>query len=782
MNNDIKLLETLEGLAAVLQDGSRKRVKQELHAAAVMLDDKCSEEELAALAIIVRETRRGNEIVTLRHLRASAKQEYRMNVRWDVVLETLAQQELAAVLSVDGDTPASGSQLQSILQERSSAEVRVGLRLRDPSFDPAHMDAGYSSNRQYLGDCFEYLARYGDILDTHRGQRQRMRRDNAETDDNLEERYALLRRRGAQSEPLPPLEQLAQHLELNRFEWTVLLLMLFAEIEGDSVEVRNLLGLAGDDILERYEMRQYFENDGTLIAHGILELHGDHPPLQLDVSLNDEIIRWLLHGGDTPEIAGGGNADEPDSFRNNEEYITGWLNVVRVLIGDSDNLPSRFRRRRRKSGISVPACEHPAYAAFAQRVDRSEACFPFDQLARDAGLDTNERIILAIGVYMALQDGAFDVSNATALLAGEKLLDRYRMQRYFTSEAPLLREGLLEIDDGFMGSADFTVPQAVLHRIIEDKSVTGENTAGGADKEFFERRTPRHTLADAVLPLAIMDDLGDALGSLSGELRSLLRDWGVERITAGRGHGSLLMLFSGPAGTGKTFTAEAFAGALGREMLITDAGKLLSKWYGGSEHNMQQMFRSYARLAKHADKVPLLLLNECDQLLMQRSSGSGRSTDRTEHRLQNILLEEFERFPGVLIATTNLVETLDEAFSRRFDYKIVFPAPDADARLALWRAHIPESVPCAEDLDLHDLARRFPFTGGQIAVAAANAIRSAARRGDRLEQADLQHACRLEKQGSFDHPKSGNGTVGFRPSALSQNLEQGIDRTDKEIS
>ncbi|MCB2206242.1 ATP-binding protein [bacterium] len=765
MQEDITILETLEELASVLQDGSRKRIREEMRAAASVVDPGCSEEELAALAILVRETRRGNEVVTMLHLRACAKHDYRMSVRWDVVLGALAERELVAVLTEGGETETPSTQLRSLLRERASTDLRVGLRLRDPSYDPALAADGYRSNQQYLRDCFDYIERYADSVKIRR-ERRRMRHEEPEKSDDLDGRYTLLRRRAAESDPLPPLERLAQQLELSRLEWTFILYTLAAELESDTPEVRDLVTLGGNGILERFETRQYFEDGGTLVSAGILELHGDFPTPQLDVSLNDDISRWLLSDGDMPDIAGGGSKDEPTPFASNEEYVTGWMNVVRVLIGDNENMPLHMRRRRRRNGSGIPATEHPAFSSFARRVRCTEACYPLEQMSRDAGLDTNERILLAIGVYMALRDGAFDLSNATALLAGGNLFERLRMKQYFAEDAPLLREGLIEIEEGFMASRDFTVPQDVLHRIIADESVTGKDTVEKVGMSFFERRTPGHTLSEAVLPSDLVDNLGDALGAVSGELQSLLRSWGVESITAGRQHGSLLMLFSGPAGTGKTFTAEAFAGALGRELFITDAGKLLSSWYGRSERNMQQMFRHYARHAKKADKAPVLLLNECDQLLMTRSAESSRSTDQTEHRLQNILLEELERFPGILIATTNLVETMDDAFSRRFDYKLVFPMPDRGTRLALWLTHIPAGVPLSDDLNLPALALRFAFSGGQIAVAAANALRIAARRGDCLMQSDLLHACQLEEEGRFDRTPGSGSHLGFHADNL----------------
>jgi len=57
--------------------------------------------------------------------------------------------------------------------------------------------------------------------------------------------------------------------------------------------------------------------------------------------------------------------------------------------------------------------------------------------------------------------------------------------------------------------------------------------------------------------------------------------------------------------------------------------------------------------------------------------------------MQNIFLEKIESFEGILIATTNLVESLDKAFDRRFLYKIKFPNPNLEVRKTIWKENLP---------------------------------------------------------------------------------------------
>jgi SpoVK/Ycf46/Vps4 family AAA+-type ATPase len=229
------------------------------------------------------------------------------------------------------------------------------------------------------------------------------------------------------------------------------------------------------------------------------------------------------------------------------------------------------------------------------------------------------------------------------------------------------------------------------------------------------------------------------------------------------GNTQKILLFGEP-GLGKSLTAMAYAASLGRLVLRTDAEKILSKWHGESEHNLVALFESYKRIADESSLPPVLLLEECDQLLARRGSGGDTSTDISEHRMQSLLLIQIERFEGILIATSNMVDSgaIDEAYSRRFQIKIRFPFPDAETRHALWEAHIPPMIPRSSDIDLRSLAHRYVFTGGQISIACHNSIRAVAIRGDFLKQDDLVCSCEAERSGSFEHHSHRRSeTIGF---------------------
>jgi SpoVK/Ycf46/Vps4 family AAA+-type ATPase len=127
-----------------------------------------------------------------------------------------------------------------------------------------------------------------------------------------------------------------------------------------------------------------------------------------------------------------------------------------------------------------------------------------------------------------------------------------------------------------------------------------------------------------------------------------------------RGHGTLC--FYGAPGTGKTALAEHMARALDRPLLIKQASDLMSKFVGETEQNMAAMFAE-----AEAEKA-VLLLDEADSFLQDRR-GAQRTYEVTE---VNEMLQGMERFNGIFVCTTNLLDRIDPAALRRFTFKIQF--------------------------------------------------------------------------------------------------------------
>ena len=139
-----------------------------------------------------------------------------------------------------------------------------------------------------------------------------------------------------------------------------------------------------------------------------------------------------------------------------------------------------------------------------------------------------------------------------------------------------------------------------------------------------------------------------------------------------RAHGTLC--FYGPPGTGKTALAEHIATSLAKPLLIRQASDLMSKYIGETEQNMAAMFHE----AEAEDAV--LLLDEADSFLQDRR-GAQRTYEVTE---VNEMLQGMERFHGIFICTTNLMDRIDQAALRRFTFKIQFKPLTRTQREALF--------------------------------------------------------------------------------------------------
>jgi len=141
-----------------------------------------------------------------------------------------------------------------------------------------------------------------------------------------------------------------------------------------------------------------------------------------------------------------------------------------------------------------------------------------------------------------------------------------------------------------------------------------------------------------------------------------------------RGHGTLC--FYGPPGSGKTALAEHIAATLAQPLHIRQASDLMSKYVGETEQNMAAMFR------EAESENAILLLDEADSFLQDRR-GAQRSYEVSE---VNEMLQGMERFRGIFICTTNLMERIDQAALRRFTFKIQFLPLTPTQRRALFLA------------------------------------------------------------------------------------------------
>src|SRR5882762_225782 len=128
------------------------------------------------------------------------------------------------------------------------------------------------------------------------------------------------------------------------------------------------------------------------------------------------------------------------------------------------------------------------------------------------------------------------------------------------------------------------------------------------------------------------------------------------------------VLFVGPPGCGKSFTAQAIANELSLPHYIVRFDAVIGAYLGQTAIHLRELFR----FASHHPCV--LLFDEIDALGKQR----GNPLDVGElDRIVIALMQELEmsETQGIVIATSNLPENLDRALWRRFDLVLNFPKP-----------------------------------------------------------------------------------------------------------
>jgi ATPase family associated with various cellular activities (AAA)/Winged helix domain, variant len=257
--------------------------------------------------------------------------------------------------------------------------------------------------------------------------------------------------------------------------------------------------------------------------------------------------------------------------------------------------------------------------------------------------------------------------------------------------------------------------------------------------ELATRLDPGYRWEDLVLPGRQLE----VLKSISAYLRHrdrVLSEWGYE-ASVSRAQG-LKVLFAGESGTGKTMAAQVLAGELGLEMFRVDLATIVSKYIGETEKNLQRIFTA-------ADgSNAILFFDEADALFGKRSEVSD-SHDRYANIEVAYLLQRMEEYPGAVILATNFRRNIDEAFTRRLDFVIDFPFPEAEDRHRIWRLVLPSAAPLAADIDVEFLANQFKLSGGAIRNCSLAAAFSAADEGSQIEMRHLVRAVAQEygKQG-----------------------------------
>lgn len=385
-----------------------------------------------------------------------------------------------------------------------------------------------------------------------------------------------------------------------------------------------------------------------------------------------------------------------------------------------------------------------------KKIKMSKIYLRVEEIFKKYQLNEDEKIIF-LAILKQEYLGEFEIlrSEDTLLnLISENEIKKFQNQSYFLPNSKLIKNQLIEEGVSFdLVNKSFFLQEDILKDIISqkpNKKILIQNLA--KESEIFEFIRPNIEIDDVIVSKEIRNFFNLILKRLDKNVIKKLNSWGIKNIDT-------KIIFYGPAGTGKTMSAIALAKSLKKDILSLDCSKILSKYIGESEQNVRKIFDEFNEIRKKSKKDPILLLNEADQFFSSRIDQASASGEKMHNQMQNIFLEQFEKFDALVIATTNLISNFDKAFSRRFNYKIEFFRPDFSQRFEIWKKNLPKNAPFEENFDIKKLAN-FDLSGAEINLVIKNtALKVAISDQDCFKTSDFIDEIKLELSSKFDSDK-----------------------------
>jgi len=186
----------------------------------------------------------------------------------------------------------------------------------------------------------------------------------------------------------------------------------------------------------------------------------------------------------------------------------------------------------------------------------------------------------------------------------------------------------------------------------------------------------------------------DLIDILTAEMDVLMDD-----IVAGKSGGTTV-LCAGPAGVGKTLTAEVYAEIIKRPLYRVHSGQL-----GLNVAEMEKALKETLTRAQRWGAV--MLIDEADVYIKRRDDNIAANA------VVGVFLRVLEYFNGLLFLTTNRVDDIDEAIVSRCIAMIKYNAPQKDDRRKIWQVMTNQfSLNIDKDL-INELVEVFPDATGR---------------------------------------------------------------------
>lgn len=274
---------------------------------------------------------------------------------------------------------------------------------------------------------------------------------------------------------------------------------------------------------------------------------------------------------------------------------------------------------------------------------------------------------------------------------------------------------------------------------LTKKNNKGEEKAMNKEELTLEQRASSYSAQQPLYDfdfLIVPDEVKQKIVSSIARIqlkKKIFNEWNLKSIEP---FPRTALNFYGKPGTGKTIAAHAIASYLERPITIASYAQIESKFHGDGPKNVEALFWAAER-----DRS-ILFIDEADSLLSKRLTNVTQGSEQAINSMRSQLLICLERFEGIVIFATNLVENYDTAFESRV-LSIHFKTPNEKNRRDLWQRHLPAKLPLASDVSVLELAKE-DLSGREIKNAVIETASRVAFLGkDIITQSDLLNSIEL---------------------------------------